>query len=160
MMDTAALPQDPHGAAYLQQRLVTEFALAIHLGVIVEYAADESVILRAPLVANANHKGTAFGGSLFSVAALAGWAWLTRYLAKHEIAAEAVIQDAQIDYLLPVTGDFRAVLRAPSPADIERFRKMLRRAGRGRLRVGVDIQAGQSLATRFSGVFAAAMRAD
>ncbi len=159
-MDGKAPFLDPYGAAYLQGRLMGEFALAIHLGVVVELAGDESVILRAPLGANANHKGTAFGGSLFSVAALAGWAWLTRYLAQQGLAAEAVIQDAQIDYLLPVTGEFRAVLLAPSRTDIERFRRMLRRAGRGRLRAAVAIHSGASVATRFSGVFAAAMRSD
>ena len=159
-MDGKSALLDPYGAAYLQGRLMTEFALAIHLGVEVEFAGDESVVLRAPLVANANHKGTAFGGSLFSLAALAGWAWLTRYVAQQGIAAEAVIQDAQIDYLLPVTGELRAVLHAPSALDIERFRKMLRRAGRGRLLISVDIHSDDSLATRFSGVFAAAMRSD
>jgi thioesterase domain-containing protein len=160
MMDGKPPLLDPYGAAYLQRRLVSEFALAIHLGVQVEFAGDESVVLRAPLVLNANHKGTAFGGSLFSLAALAGWAWLTRYLAQNELAAEAVIQDAQIDYLLPVTGGLRAILQAPNPLDIERFRKMLRRAGRGRLLVSVDIHSDDSVATRFSGVFAAAMRSD
>ena len=159
-MDGKSALLDPYGAAYLQGRLMTEFALAIHLGVEVEFAGDESVVLRAPLVANANHKGTAFGGSLFSLAALAGWAWLTRYVALQGIAAEAVIQDAQIDYLLPVTGELRAVLQAPNPLEIERFRKMLRRAGRGRLLISVDIHSDESLATRFSGVFAAAMRSE
>jgi len=71
-----------------------------------------------------------------------------------------VIQDAQIDYLLPVTGEFRAVLHAPSPVEIARFRKMLRRAGRGRLSVAVDIHSGESVAARVHGVFAAAMRTD
>jgi thioesterase domain-containing protein len=160
MMDGKSALIDPYGAAYLQRRLMSEFALAVHLGVEVECAGDESVVLRAPLVANANHKGTAFGGSLFSLAALAGWAWLTRYVAQQGIAAEAVIQDAQIDYLLPVSGELRAVLQAPNPLEIERFRKMLRRAGRGRLLISVDIHSDESLATRFSGVFAAAMRSD
>jgi len=159
-MDGKVALLDPYGAAYLQRRLLGEFALAVHLGVEVESAGDESVVLRAPLGANANHKGTAFGGSLFSVAALAGWAWLTRHLAQQGVAAEAVIQDAQIDYVLPVTGDFHAVLHAPGPQDIARFGKMLRRAGRGRLQISVDILVRGSLATRFHGVFAAAMRSD
>jgi thioesterase domain-containing protein len=160
MMDGKTAIIDPYGSAYLQHRLMTEFPLAIHMGVEVEFARDDSLVLRAPLRSNANHKGTAFGGSLFSVAALAGWAWLTRYLAQEGVSAEAVIQDAQIDYLLPVSGEFRAVLLAPSQDEIARFRKMLRRAGRGRLRVAVDIHSGEPVAARVHGVFAAAMRTD
>jgi len=43
-------------------------------------ADDSGIILSAPLLPNANYKGTAFGGSLFSVAVLTGWAWVSRYL--------------------------------------------------------------------------------
>ncbi len=54
-------------------------------GIIVEAADDdEPVVLRAPLAPNANHKGTAFGGSLYSLAVLTGWAW-----------AHALSRDAQ-----------------------------------------------------------------
>jgi thioesterase domain-containing protein len=90
-------------------------------------------VLRAPLAPNANDKGTAFGGSLFAVAVLAGWAWLARYLAQHSLSADAVIQESTIRYLVPVHGEFRAALTAPMPAEIEKFRKMLRRAARAHL---------------------------
>ena len=69
------------GRDYLQNRIVQEFALARHMGIVVESADDAAVVLRAPLALNANYKGTAFGGSLYSVAVLAGWAWVTRHLA-------------------------------------------------------------------------------
>jgi hypothetical protein len=69
------------GRDYLQNRIVQEFALAKHMGIRVESADDAAVVLRAPLTLNANYKGTAFGGSLYSVAVLAGWAWVTRHLA-------------------------------------------------------------------------------
>jgi thioesterase domain-containing protein len=115
-------------------------------------------VLRAPLAANANSHGTAFGGSLFSLAALAGWAWLTRYAVSHRLDADAVIQDGHIDYLLPVHGEFRATLASPPVADIEHFQKMLRRAARGRIRLHVDLHDGANLAARFDGWFAAAIR--
>src|ERR1700722_9348070 len=69
------------GREYLQDMIGREFLLAKHIGVVVESADDDAVVLRAPLAANANHQGTAFGGSLYSLAVLSGWAWLPRYLA-------------------------------------------------------------------------------
>jgi thioesterase domain-containing protein len=129
------------------------------MGIVVAAATDQSLVLRAPLAANANTHGTAFGGSLFALSALAGWAWLTRYAMQNGLDADAVIQDGHIDYLLPVRGEFRATLAPPPVADIERFRRMLRRAARGRIRLHVDLHDGASLAARFDGVFAAAIRA-
>jgi len=150
--------QTSFGKDYLQRRIAAEFPLAKHIGVAVDAADDAGLVLRAPLAANSNDKGTAFGGSLFSLAVLTGWAWMARYLAAHEFAADAVIQESTIRYLVPVTGELRATLAAPSPAQIEKFRKMLQRAGRGRIRLRVDIHCEQALATHFEGVFAAAFR--
>jgi thioesterase domain-containing protein len=146
------------GRDYLQHRIATEFALAKHIGVIVEAAGDARVVLRAPLEANANYKGTAFGGSLYAIAVLAGWAWVTRYLASREIAADTVIQESSMRFLLPVEGELHACAAAPSAAQIDKFSKMLQRAGRGRIHVRVQIHHLQALSALFEGVFAAAIR--
>jgi thioesterase domain-containing protein len=146
------------GSDYLQNRIVGEFSLAKHIGIIVESADDDAVVLRAPLAPNANYKGTAFGGSLYSVAVLAGWAWVTRYLAARGLAADAVIQESSVRFLSPVQGELRACTAAPPEAQIDKFRKMLQRAGRGRIRLRVEINYGETLAALFEGVFAAAVR--
>ena len=146
------------GSDYLQNRIVGEFTLAKHIGIVVESADDDAVVLRAPLAPNANYKGTAFGGSLYSVAVLTGWAWVTRYLAARGLAADAVIPESSVRFLVPVQGELRASTAAPSEAQIEKFRKMLQRAGRGRIRLRVEINYGDTVAALFEGVFAAAMR--
>jgi thioesterase domain-containing protein len=146
------------GCDYLQKRIAGEFMLAKHIGIVVESADDSAVVLRAPLALNANYKGTAFGGSLYSVAVLTGWAWVTRYLAARGFAADAVIQESSVRFLVPVRGELRASVAAPSDAQIEKFRKMLQRAGRGRIRLRVEIIYNQTLAALFEGVFAAALR--
>jgi thioesterase domain-containing protein len=152
-LDTANFGRD-----YLQKRIAVEFALAKHIGIVVESADDAAVVLRAPLAPNANYKGTAFGGSLYSLAVLTGWAWVTRYLAARGVSADAVIQDSQTRFLVPVEGELTARAAAPSAEQIDKFRKMLQRAGRGRIRVRVEIHYGEVLATLFEGVFAAAIR--
>jgi thioesterase domain-containing protein len=146
------------GADYLQRRIDREIMLARPMGVIVESANDSSLVLRAPLAPNANHKGTAFGGSLYSLAVLTGWAWLTRFLATRKLDAEAVIQESNMRFLKPVHGEMRACLEIPATADIEKFQKMLVRAARGRIRLQVKMHEGSALATVFDGLFAAAMR--
>ena len=146
------------GADYLQERIDREIMLARPMGVIVESADELSLVLRAPLAPNANHKGTAFGGSLYSLAVLTGWAWLTRFLATRKLDAEAVIQESSMRFLKPVHGEMRACLEIPAAADIDKFQKMLVRADRGRIRLRVKMHEGSALATIFDGLFAAAMR--
>ena len=132
--------------------------LARHIGIVVESADDAAVVLRAPLGPNANYKGTAFGGSLYSLAVLTGWAWVTRYLEARGLPADAVIQQSSMRFLSPVRGELCASVAAPPAAQIDKFRKMLRRAGRGRISLQVEINYDQTLATLFEGVFAAAIR--
>jgi len=151
-------PASAFGADYLQERIDREIMLARPMGVIVESADELSLVLRAPLAPNANHKGTAFGGSLYSLAVLTGWAWLTRFLATRKLDAVAVIQESSMRFLKPVHGEMRACLEIPAAADIDKFQKMLVRADRGRIRLQVKMHEGSALATIFDGLFAAAMR--
>jgi thioesterase domain-containing protein len=149
---------DAFGVGYLQARIDAEFPLARHIGVSVECAPDGSVTLRAPFAPNSNHKETAFGGSLFCVAVLAGWAWTTRYLESRGLNADAVIQESTMRYLKPVNGEFQGTAATPPPEQLARFLKMLARSGRGRIRLPVEIHDGPKLAARFDGVFVAVAR--
>ena len=142
----------------LQERILAEFALAQHIGIVVETVDDAGMVLSAPFAPNANDKGTAFGGSLFSVAVLTGWAWVARYLDAAGLAADAVIQESSMQYFIPVKDTLRACLLPPAALEVEKFEKMLQRAGRGRIRLRVDIHQDAVLAARFDGVYAAAVR--
>jgi thioesterase domain-containing protein len=147
-----------HGVDYLQRRLDHEFPLSRHIGARVECADDRRLVLCAPFAPNANFKGTAFGGSLFSLAVLAGWAWATRYLVTRQIDADVVIQQSTVDYLAPANDELRAVLEAPAPASLQKFRRMLDRTGRGRIQLQVGVFDGRTLATRFDGLYVALTR--
>jgi thioesterase domain-containing protein len=153
---SANRPDSDYGTDYLQRRLDRDFPLARHIGVRAESADDRGVVLRAPFAPNANYKGTAFGGSLFSLAVLAGWAWATRYLAVRQIDADVVIQESTIRYLAPARGELRAALEAPAAA--QKFHHMLERAGRGRIRLQVGVFDGKTLATQFDGHYVALIR--
>ena len=159
MSESNLKPRDAdYGADYLQRRLDRDFALARHIGVRAEAADDRRVVLSAPLAPNTNDKGTAFGGSLFSLAVLAGWGWATRYLAVRQVDAEVLIQESTIRYLAPAKGELRAALEAPAAAAAQKFRSMLVRAGRGRIRLQVGVFDGKTLATQFDGLYVALIR--
>ena len=155
---TVLLDNVSYGVEYLRRRIHDEFPLARHIGIEVGLAADDGLVLSAPFEPNANHNGTAFGGSQFCIAVLAGWAWATRFLAVRQVAADAVIQESSIRYLAPARGPLRAILQPPLPEAVEKFRRMLRRAGRGRIRLNVDVHDGPRLVTQFHGVFAVSIR--
>jgi len=155
---TDLMDDAPYGVQYLRQRIHAEFPLARHIGIEVEFAADHGLVLSAPIGPNANHNGSAFGGSQFCIAVLTGWAWATCYLAARQVTADAVIQESNIRYLAPAYGPLRAILQPPLPEAVDKFRRMLRRAGRGRIRLDVEVHDGAKLVTRFRGVFAVSIR--
>ncbi len=72
----------------------------------------------APLSANANHHGTAFGGSLYSAAAVAGWALLRCKLAESELSGTIVVSKACMQYKAPVSDDILISARLLNPENI------------------------------------------
>jgi hypothetical protein len=50
------------------------------------------------------------------------------------------------------------MLQTPPREGVEKFRRMLRRASRGRIGLSVDVHDGATLVTQFHGVFAASVR--
>ena len=64
--------------------------------------------LHAPLAANVNDKGCAFGGSLASLMTLAGWGLATLQLQAHGLDAAVYVADSQVRYLAPLYADLDA----------------------------------------------------
>ena len=81
-----------------------------------------------------------FGGSLYCGAVLAGWGWLHLRLKEEGIDdGHIVIQEGQISYPLPVTGDATAICPPPEAAVWKRFLAMYQRYGRARLTLNTRI---------------------
>jgi thioesterase domain-containing protein len=141
-------------AADLEKRILTDIPLARHIGVRVVDFDGSSLVLSAPLAANSNHKGTAFGGSLFSLAVLAGWGLLMAKLRERGVEGELVIQESRVTYLLPVTGELTARAVLPTGPELERFLRAVDRYRKGRLRLHVAIEHAGREAVHFEGTFA------
>ena len=91
--------------------------------------------LFAPLAANVNDKGCAFGGSLSGLMTLAGWGLLTLALEAEGVPAEVYVADSHVRYLKPLYADLSAEARLEPGVDWPAFVRSLRE--RGRARAGV-----------------------
>jgi thioesterase domain-containing protein len=124
------------------------------MGVRVAACGPDRVVLRAPLEDNLNHKSTAFGGSLFSLAVLSGWSLLYLFLRARGVAAQIVIHQSNIAYLHPVTGDFTAECAAGDAALLERALARYGRRGMARVQLHSTVRDGDLPAVRFQGSYA------
>jgi len=111
--------------------------------------------LQAPLAANVNDKGSAFGGSLAGAMTLAGWGLLTLKLAEAGLAAEVYIADSQLRYLRPLKDDLVAEGRLDARCDWPGTLRVFRDRGRARVSVVARIDAADgAVAAELEGRFA------
>lgn len=103
---------------------------AMHVA-IVGYDGDR-LRLRAPLAANVNDKGCAFGGSLGSLMTLAAWGLVSLRLQKAGIAADVYVADSEIRYRAPLYADLEAEAELDVDASWDDFLATLRQRGRAR----------------------------
>lgn len=132
--------------------------LAAAMGVEIRRLDNDMLQLAAPLAPNRNHMGSAFGGSLQGLATLAGWG-VTLMSAGSPGSCHVVVREAQMRFLVPVSGELIAVADMPQAAAVATFRMGLNERGRARLTVPVAIRGpGESPAARFVGEFVAFAR--
>ena len=137
--------------AYLREHI----PLSAAMGCRVLRASREEVLLEAPLTPNLNHRDTAFGGSLSALAILAGWAMVHFRLRGEGLHVRTVIQESSVRYNAPVHGAFRARCGEPSPRAWERFVRAVRRRGKGRIQVSVQLTSGGEPVADYSGTYVA-----
>jgi thioesterase domain-containing protein len=123
------------------------------MGVRVESHDSGGLVLTAPLDANHNHLGTAFGGSLAALATLAGYGLL--WLELGDRNAHIVIRRSELDYRHPVTGPLRAICRKPPEAELATFRTTFAKAGKARIRLEVTVEEAGRVCMTFVGTFVA-----
>jgi thioesterase domain-containing protein len=151
------------------ERLITEkMPITEHLEF--ELAADEQGRLHAsaPLQPNANHMGSAFGGSLSMLATVTGWAMMHQLVqeAMHNAMedmrerVEVMIQESDIEYLRPVYENISVVCEPPDEDAQERFQEMLDRWGRARIELECKINEAGERAVTFIGQYVALDRGE
>ena len=124
--------------AYLHEHIPLTAACALRVTVI----APGEIRLLAPLQANRNHRGTAFGGSLSTAAIVSGWAVLNLALREAQLPSRLVIQKSECEYLESVDADFAVESRLPDADEWARFLKTLKKRGKARIVVNSRISIG------------------
>jgi thioesterase domain-containing protein len=137
--------------AYLHRHI----PLSAAMGVRVSGCRRDGVTLTAPLAPNINHRATVFGGSISAVAILSAWTWLHFAVRELGLNARLVIQRNQVEYLLPIAGDFEARCPGVPEAAVTKFAAQLRRLGKARITLRAELWQDGKRAATFEGDYAA-----
>ena len=146
--------------AELQATWHREIPLAAAIGIeAVAFEPEDGLTVRAPMARNVNLHGTAFAGSLFSIAVLAGWGAVWLALRQADLDGRIVVIDSHIRYHKAVTSDIACVGRTEQTA-LASALAALSASGRAVLPVTCAIDARGVRAVDFSGEYAIRVRAE
>ena len=155
-MDMTSIPASPLeglAAHYLAMPPVAALQPAI------DHWKDGRLHLRAPLAANINDKGCAFGGSLASLMTLASWGLVYLELAQQGIEADIFVADSRVRYLKPVFEDLQVDACFDDVGERVALLDALRRQGRASIRLQARaLLADGGVAATFVGRYVAITR--
>jgi len=142
--------------------------LAKSMGVGVEVSDANALVLRAPKEQNKNSLNTAFGGSLVSLATLAGYGVVWELMRSEPSSADdstngapgttkpqwhIVVKESKAAYRRPVLGDLVAICERPAQAAIAEFKDALARYGKAKLKVRARVIEGGQTAVDFHAAY-------
>ncbi len=112
-------------------------AKAMEVGV--EVSDNHALVLTAPKERNKNSLNTAFGGSLVSLATLAGYGVVWELMRDEKDGTKPewhiVVKESRAAYRRPVIGDLRAICERPAQAAVTEFKEALARYGKAKLKL-------------------------
>lgn len=137
--------------------------IAKAMGVGVDVSDENALVLRAPKEQNKNSLNTAFGGSLVSLATLAGYGVVWELMRSEKPAAGSgaadrrqwhiVVKESKAAYRRPVIGDLIAICERPAQAAIAEFKDALHRYGKAKLKVRARVVEGGQTAVDFQAAY-------
>lgn len=128
------------------------------MGVSVQAATTDTVILFAPLEPNINHKRTVFGGSASAATILAAWSLLYLRLVEEGHDCEIVIQSNDMAYDRPIIEAFTATSSLADSSVLPMFLKTLVRREHARIEVQSALACKGVIVGRLKGSFVAFLR--
>ena len=140
----------------LQQLFNSEIPISKELGVTVQSLTEKEIQLELPLEPNRNHKGTSFGGSLYSGCALACYGIFLSQLRSLGIQTmDIVISKGEIKYLAPVKADAQIVAGFRTLEEKAAFFRGLQAKGKARATMHAQVRVAGVLCAEFFGDFVA-----
>lgn len=138
----------------LDQLIYQDIPLTNAMGLRVLDASEHGTKLHLPLEPNSNHKGTAFGGSIYSAAVLACWILVSETLKASGLTDQyIVIQDSTMEYLHPVELDFVASSQWKNSSHSQKFIASLKRKGLGRAELSAQVTCSGKICAQLNGRF-------
>jgi len=134
---------------YIQQHI----PITANLGVEITSFDGDKIIISAPLEANKNLHGTAFGGSQAAIGILTGWALIYLKLKQLGINNDLVIQKSEYDFKKPVTADFTYTCAFPSVAILETFIQTLKEKGKSRISLTAEVESEKGICGVHQGLY-------
>jgi len=140
----------------LGQLLTTEIPIAGEIGIRNFKLSSDQFSFELPLDPNRNHKGTLFGGSLYSAGALSCYGLFLVGLRGSSIGTNnIVIAEGQMKYKAPVDQDAKVVASWNSDLEKEQFFKTLTLKNKARVLMRAHVFIGDQVCAEFSGLFVA-----
>jgi thioesterase domain-containing protein len=140
-------------ARQIQELLYSVMPITRAMGVVVESYDGARLVLTAPLDRNVNHLGTAFGGSINTLAVLSGYGLL--WIELQDTESHFVIRESTISYVRPVRNELRAICVRPEAEALAAFKQRFHEKGRARIALDATIEDEGAVAARFRGTFVA-----
>jgi len=138
-------------AAFLHEKIPLTRVMGVRVA-----ETGARLVLEAPLEANVNHLGSAFGGSLHALPTLACYAALWTLLYEAGMDGHVVVRRSAAEYRQPVKGTLRAVCLRPATDAVDGFLADLRRNKKARMELTAIVEgANGKPAVEFSGTFVA-----
>lgn len=141
----------------LEAKLHHEIPLSKAMAIRMVSVDPEQSSVFASLGPNMNHKSTAFGGSVHSVAVVACWTLITNFLEDQDVDY-VVIQRSQIEYAEPIASDFSSQAKWASSAEREKFEKTLERKKLARAKLRATVLCEGKACAILDAEFVAAIR--
>lgn len=124
----------------VERHLLADIPLARAMQLRIGDWDGDSLRMNAPLAANVNDKGCAFGGSLVSVMTLACWSLIRLAVEQAGEDCDIYVQDSTVRYLAPVWRDFSADARLAPDQSWQGFFTTLHSRGKSRLSAYCEIR--------------------
>ncbi|RDX37839.1 DUF4442 domain-containing protein [Kangiella sp. HD9-110m-PIT-SAG07] len=123
----------------LESLVHKEIPITQALDIRIEEITDQSIRVEAPFEANKNIHNTAFAGSIYTVATIAGWSLVTSLAMAQGLEGSVVLAKADIKYIKPINGDIVAKCSIKDTDSIDTFASSFRRKKRARLSLAVEV---------------------
>lgn len=135
----------------LEALLHKEIPITQALGITILELSEQKITVKAPFSENKNIHNTAFAGSIFTTATIAGWSLVSNYLDINELAGAVVLANAEIRYLKPINGDILASTELPEKDDVEKFHHQLLNKKRSKISLTILIEEDKKVKAKLIG---------